>query len=284
MVKINELHWKAPNWCAGCGDFGILLSVKQALVEMDLDIEDVLIVTGIGCASKFNYWIKTYGFNGLHGRSIPVATGAKLANHKLTVVAVSGDGDAYSEGGNHFMHAMRRNLDMTYIVHNNQVYGLTTGQASPTSDKGYKSKSTPTGVIERPFDPISIAIATGASYVARGFAGDVNHLKKLIIDGINHKGFALIDVLQPCITFNHVNTFDFFRQRIYKLEEKGHDPSNRELAFRKSLEWGDKIPIGLFYKESYPTYEDQLPQVTVSPLVKHDIYNINISKLMNDFD
>lgn len=267
-----------------CGDFGILLSVKQALVEMDLDIKDVLIVTGIGCSGKFNYWIKTYGFNGLHGRPIPVATGAKLANHKLTVVAVSGDGDAYSEGGNHFLHAMRRNLDMTYIVHNNQVYGLTTGQASPTSDKGYKSKSTPTGVIEKPFDPLSIAIASGASYVARGFSGDINHLKKLIIDGVNHKGFALIDVLQPCITFNHVNTFDFFRQRIYKLEEKGHDPTNKEIAFKKSLEWGDKIPIGLFYKEEYPIYEEQLPQVTVQPLVKHDLYNINITKLMNDFD
>jgi len=272
-----------PTWCPGCGNFGIWGALKNALVELDWKPEEVLIVYGIGCSGNGADFLKTYGFHGLHGRTLPVATGAKLSNHELKVVAVAGDGDGYGIGVGHFIHAMRRNLDITLIAHNNQVYGLTTGQTSPTSDKGFATKSTPTGVIELPVNPIALALSSGATFISRGFAGDIKYLTNLLVEALSHKGFSLIDIFQPCVTFNNLNTYDWFRDRVYKLEAENHNPQDKPEAFNKSQEWGDKIPIGLFYKEHRSTYEDELPQIAEKPLVQHDIENIDISSLLDNF-
>lgn len=231
------------------------------------------------CGSKTPHFIKTYGFEGLHGRALPVATAAKLINPELNVVVVSGDGDCYGIGGNHLIHAMRRNINLTLIVQNNEVYGLTKGQYSPTSEKGFKSPSTPNGGLEAPVNPMKLALAMGATYVARGYAFDIVHLKKLIVDAMKHKGFAIIDVFQPCSTYNKVNTMVWYKQRLYKLEESGHDPSNINEAFARAAEWGDKIPIGLFYETQKPCYEDGMPQLATPP-VKHDISNINMETML----
>ncbi len=283
-LTVAELTTKdGPTWCPGCGDFTILSSLKNALVELNVETHNTLIVSGIGCGSKTPHFVRTYGFEGLHGRSLPVATAAKLANHELNVIVVTGDGDGYGIGGNHFMHAMRRNLNMTHIVQDNEVYGLTKGQASPTSEQGFKSPSTPSGVLEVPVNPITWALAAGATYIARGYAMDINHLKKLLVDAMNHKGYALVDVFQPCTTYNKIQTPAWYTQRIYKLEDQGHDPSDKLAAFEKGLEWGNKIPIGLFYKENRPTYEDGTPQIAQTPLVKQDISNVNIEPLFDKY-
>lgn len=248
MTNLKDLETvDKANWCPGCGNFGIQAAIKQALVNLSLEPENVVISTGIGCGSKMNQWIRTYGFAGLHGRSLPVAMGVKLANHNLTVIDVGGDGDGYGIGMGHFIHNMRRNFDMTYIVENNQVYGLTLGQTSPTSDKGAKGPSTPFGIIEDPVNPLRLALSSDCTFVARGFAGDIPHLTSLIEQGISHKGFALIDVFQPCVTFNKINTYAYFRQKVYKLEEVGHDVTNIAEAFARAGEM-EKLPIGVFYK------------------------------------
>jgi len=266
-----------------CGDFTILSTVKNAISELGLEQHNTLVVSGIGCGSKVPHFMKTYGFEGLHGRGLPVATGAKLANNKLTVLAISGDGDTYGIGGNHFMHTMRRNLDITLIVQNNEVYGLTKGQTSPTSEKGFKTNSTPNGVLEEPVNPMTWSIAAGATYVARGYAMDIMHLKKLIVDAVRHKGFSIIDVFQPCPTYNKVQTADWYKQRIFKLDESGHDTSDKIAAIKMGEMWGEKIPIGLFYKVDKPTYEDGTPQIATTPLVKQDISKIDISGLLAKF-
>ena len=284
MVEMPELNTiEKPNWCPGCGDFGILLAIKKAIIELDIAPENTAIIAGIGCSGKVPHWVRTYGLHGIHGRALPVAAATKLSNHELTVFAVGGDGDGYGIGMCHFIHAMRRNIDMTYIVHNNMIYGLTTGQTSPTSEKGMKTKSTPTGVIEVPVNPIALALSSGATFVSRSFAGDVKHLTKTIVDAVNHKGFSLVDVFQQCVTFNRVNTYDWYKQRVYDLQETGYDASDKTLAFEKALEWGERIPIGVFYRVSEPTYEDELPQLKDMPLVKQSIDDIDISALMEEF-
>lgn len=284
MVELAQLKTVGqPNWCPGCGNFPIWHSLKRAIVELNLEPHNVAIFSGIGCSSKMPHWINTYGFHGIHGRPLPIATGARLANNNLTVIAVGGDGDGYGIGISHFVHAMRRNLNITYIVTNNQVYGLTTGQTSPTSDKGYATKSTPTGVIEIPINPIALAIASGATYISRGFSKEMKHLTKLIADGVRHEGFALVDVLQPCVTFNRKNTYEWFSKRVYKLEETDHDATNKQAAFLKSLERDNRIPIGLFYREARPTYEDDLPQIAETPLARQRIEDIDIRTLMAEF-
>jgi 2-oxoglutarate/2-oxoacid ferredoxin oxidoreductase subunit beta len=250
-----------PDWCPGCGDFGVLTALKQALVELNLQPHQVMTISGIGCSSNLPGYLSTYGMHTLHGRALAVATGAQLANHDLKIIVTGGDGDGYGIGGNHFIHSMRRNVDLTYIVMNNQIYGLTTGQISPTSTKGMKTKSTPIGSVENPIFPVSLAIAAGATYVARGYTGQVKHLVDLIKGGIQHKGFALIDAFSPCVTFNLDNTHEFFKHRTKKLEDTGHDPTDFAAAIQKSYEWGDEIPIGLFWKrEDLPTL-DQLEQI-----------------------
>jgi len=273
-----------PAWCPGCGDFPILSAVKNALVGLGKRPHEVLMVSGIGQAAKLPHYLKCNTFNGLHGRAIPPAIAAKIANHDLTVMVVGGDGDGYAEGGNHFVHVMRRNPDMTYLVHNNQIYGLTKGQTSPTSDAGFVTKTTPYGNIASPENPLLIAIACNCSFVARGFAGDAKHLTSLIKEAIAHKGFSLIDILQPCVTFNRVNTFSWYEKRVYKVEEEGdYDPYDRLAAFKKAQEWGDRIPIGIIYKEERPVYEEQIPALFKGCLIKQKVDPLTFQSLLEEF-
>src|SRR2546428_4040386 len=261
-VTIRDLKGKVdPDWCPGCGDFGVLAALKQAIVELGLQPHEVLTVSGIGCSSNLPGYLSTYGMHTLHGRALAVATGAQLANHELKIVVTGGDGDGYGIGGNHFVHSMRRNIDLTYIVMNNQIYGLTTGQISPTSTKGMKTKSTPTGSVENPIFPVSLAIAAGATYVARGYTGQAKHVVDLINGGIPHKGVAVIDAFSPCVTFNLDNSHEFFKHRTKKLEDMGHDPTDFAGAIQKSYEWGDEIPIGLFWKRDDLPSLDQLEPI-----------------------
>lgn len=291
-LKDLEITYDKPNWCPGCGDFGVWVSLKNAIVSLNLNPWEVVLVSGIGCSSKLPYWVKTYGFNGLHGRPTPVAEGIKLANHGLTVIVIGGDGDQYGEGGNHLIHAARRNINFTLIVHNNQVYGLTTGQFSPTTDIGEKNKANPNPILEAPINPISLALSAGATFVARGFAGDNKQETQLIVEGVRHKGFSIIDTLQPCVTFNHKNTFSWFYERVYKLEEQGHDLSNKAKAFEKAGEWPlstpipsgvkEKIPTGIFYQETRPTWEEATTVIKTSPLVKQPMENRDITPLLDE--
>ena len=250
-----------PDWCPGCGDFGVLAALKQALAELELQPHEVMTVSGIGCSSNLPGYVNAYGMHTLHGRALAVATGAQLANHELKIIATGGDGDGFGIGGNHFLHTLRRNVDLTYLVMDNQIYGLTTGQVSPTSIKGMKTKSTPFGSAENPINPISLAIAGGATYVARGFTGQQKHLVDLIKGGIQHRGFSLIDVFSPCVTYNNDNSHEFFKARVKKLEEMGHDPTDFHAAIDKAYLWGETIPIGLFWKRTDLPSLDQLEPV-----------------------
>ena len=272
-----------PTWCPGCGDFGVVAAIEMALKRLQIPGHNVVLVSGIGCSSNLPHFLSSYGFHAIHGRALPVAEGIRWANHGLTVLATGGDGDGFGIGAGHFVHTMRRNVDMTYVTMDNQIYGLTTGQASPTSRMGQKTKSTPGGVIEQPIDPIALALASGATYIARGFSGDVKHLADLIAGGIQHKGFAFVDVFSPCVTYNKINTFDFFRQRVYKLESAGHDPTNIVQAWERALEWGEKIPIGLFYKTDHPTYEELDPVLELGPLALQPAGIRGKEKLLDEF-
>ncbi|MFQ5987081.1 MAG: thiamine pyrophosphate-dependent enzyme [Thermoplasmata archaeon] len=258
-------------WCPGCGDFGVLNATLKAIQAIQLDPKDLVVVSGIGCSSNFPHFLRSYGFHGIHGRVMPVATGIRLANPELTVLATGGDGDGYGIGLGHFIHAMRRNFDLTYVVMNNEIYGLTTGQASPTSERGHVTKSTPWGSIEWPVNPIALALSAGASYISRGFSGDPKQMATLIEGGLKHKGFALVDVFSPCVTYNKVNTYPYFRERVYKLEDEGHDTSDLLAAYAKAHEWGDRIPIGLFYQVEKETYEEEEPALRKGPLVEQPL-------------
>jgi len=282
MVTMSDYAGLKPAWCPGCGNFGILNALNRALIEMEIEPHQVLLVSGIGQAGKLPHYARGNVFNSLHGRPVPPAIGARIANSELIVIAVSGDGDAYGEGGNHFLHAARRNHDITYLVHDNQVYGLTKGQASPTSDVGFITKTTPYGAAS-PVNPIALAIISGASFVARGFAGDIDHLSHLIKKGITHRGFALIDILQPCVSFNHKNTFQWYRERVYNLEDERYDPSDKKAALEKALIWGEEIPIGIIYEENLTVYEDQLPALGEGALVKQKIDPRRVEKLLAEF-
>ena len=272
VLTIKDLAGRVhPDWCPGCGDFGVLKALKEAILDLHIEPHKVLVVSGIGCSSNLPGFIRAYGVHSLHGRALPVASGAALANHDLNVIAVGGDGDGYGIGIAHFIHAMRRNLNLTYIVMDNEIYGLTTGQASPTTMEGHKTKSTPRGNVEKPIQPLALALTSGATYVARAFSGDPKQLTRLLADGIDHRGFSLIDVFSPCVTFNKLNTYDWFRERLYKLDETGHDPSDFMTAIEKSLEFGDKIPTGLLYQEEKSIYDDSEPVLQKGPLVDQPI-------------
>jgi 2-oxoglutarate ferredoxin oxidoreductase subunit beta len=253
-------------WCPGCYNFSILKAVKQALASLDIAPHRVMFSSGIGQAPKLPHYLKCNLFNGLHGRALPAAAGIKLANHGLTVIAEGGDGDGYAEGGNHFIHAMRRNLNLTYLVHDNQIYGLTKGQTSPTSEEGLVTGTTPFGSYNAPEHPLALAVACDCGFAARGFAGDSEHLAELIAQAIAHPGFSLIDILQPCITFNKVNTYQWYKERVYKLGGE-HDPHDRQAAFAKACEWGDKIPLGVIYRNRRPALETMLPQLKTGTLI-----------------
>ena len=246
-------------WCPGCGDFAILRALKLAFAELEIEPHQALVVSGIGCGSKLPDYMLVNGYMTIHGRPLPVATGAKLANPDQHVIVVDGDGDCYGIGGNHFVQTCRRNPNITQIVENNQIYGLTKGQYSPTSDKGFVTTTSPDGALEMAFNPVAVALASGATFVARAFAGEPKHIAQMIVEGIKHRGYALIDVLQPCVTFNRVNTYDFYRKRVYHLEEEGYHPTGRDAAWVKAHEWEDRIPLGVIYRaEGLPAYEDQV--------------------------
>jgi len=242
-----------PNWCPGCGDYGLLSATTKALSKQGYQPHETVIVSGIGCSSSFPHWTSAYGIHMIHGRALPAATGVHLSNPDLKVVTVGGDGDGYGIGVGHLIHAARRNLDITYMVMNNQIYGLTLGQSSPSSQEGHITLTTPEGVDERPVNPLSLTLGAGATFVARGFSGDNKHLQTIIEAALEHKGFSFIDVLSPCVTFNKLNTYDWFRDRVYKLEEEGHDRNDIQAAFGKALEWGDRIPLGILYQRRYHT-------------------------------
>jgi 2-oxoglutarate ferredoxin oxidoreductase subunit beta len=285
MITVEDYQSDDPiAWCPGCGNFSILKALKNALVELNKKPDEIVIVSGIGQAAKAPHYLRCNNFNGLHGRTLPVATGIKLANHELTVLAEGGDGDGFAEGGNHFLHAMRRNIDITYLVHNNQVYGLTKGQTSPTSELGYVSKTTPIGAPNPPINPLLLAIASDCGFVARGFAGDPAHLFHLIQEGIRFKGFAFIDILQPCVSFNHVNTFQWYASRVYKInDELGYDPDNRMMAFKGAQEWGERIPIGIIYRSKRPTLDEKQPAIQGIPLVKQKMDRDAFEKMLGLF-
>jgi len=307
MLELKNYRTTVHNdWCPGCGDFGIVNAIQMTLLEMQLEPHRVALFSGIGCSAKTPHYVNAYGFHTLHGRVLPIATGAKLANPSLTVVAVGGDGDGLGIGAGHFVNTGRRNLDFTYVLYDNGVYGLTKGQASPTLPKGLKTKSMPAPSIQEGVNPIAMAVASGYTFVARSYALDVRHLKATLRAAIEHRGSAFVDVLQTCPTYNDINTKEWYAgddlpakaPRLYKLEEIGYDgrvvdPSARNEvsakkgnALLKSFEWGDKIPIGVFFKMEIATYEDQLgarmPALQEMPFVEHDIYNRDISALFDE--
>jgi 2-oxoglutarate ferredoxin oxidoreductase subunit beta len=282
MVDVNDYGHYETAWCPGCGNHSILEAVKQALKAKQRKPHELLFVSGIGQAAKAPHYLDANVFNGLHGRSLAVATGAKLANPELTVIAESGDGCNYGEGGNHFLAAIRRNIDITLLVHNNQVYGLTKGQGSPTSPEGFITKAQPEGVPSAPFNPIVVAVAMRAGFVARGFSGKTDHLSELIQQGIDHRGFALIDILQPCISFNKVNTFSWYKERCYTLPS-AYDPINWEEAMKTACEWGDKIPIGIIYRNDLPPFEEHFPVLSQGPLVGLDVDRVMLKEIMEGF-
>lgn len=285
MLSLDDFYSDDPiAWCPGCGNFSILKALKNAFVELDKRPSQIVVVSGIGQAPKSPHYLRCNTFNGLHGRTLPLATGVKLSNHDLTVLAEGGDGDGYAEGGNHFLHAMRRNIDITYLVHNNQVYGLTKGQTSPTSDLGFVSKTTPMGSPNPPMSPMLIAIASNCSFVARGFCGEIEHLTHLIKEGVSHKGFAFIEILQNCVSFNKVNTVQWYKDRVYKInEEPKYNPADRMMAFGRAEEWGDKIPIGILFKTERPTLDAQEPAIKKMSLVKQRLEPVSFASLFETF-
>ena len=281
MVNRKDFEGKErPTWCRGCGNYGILNAIKMALVEQEIAPHQVVIFTGIGCGSKLPHYMKVNGFHTIHGRSLAVATGARLANHGLKIMTVHGDGDGYGMGLSHFIHTVRRNIDLVDIVQNNRVYGLTKGQYSPTSDLGMVTPTSPEGAIDRPVPPLALAISAGATFVARGYPGEMRHLVCLIGQALQHPGYALVDVLQPCVTFNRASAYDFYNPRVYKLEEAGHDATDKTAAWELAYEWGERIPIGIFYRvEGVPTYEEQVPPLKAGPLVKQPLEKLRTEQI-----
>jgi len=259
LDKKRKFSGYTPTWCPGCGDWAIGNAIKEALVNLNLDPSMVGVVFGIGCSGNMNDFLNAYGFHSLHGRSIPTAVGLKLANHTMPTIVVAGDGDTYGEGGNHLLHACRGNHDITIIVHDNGVYGLTTGQVAPTSMKGTISKSTPTGIIERAVSPLAFAISQGATFVAQSFAGDISHTREMIELGVKHKGLSLVNILQPCVSFNWVNTYQYYLKKTYKLD-KSYDSSSHAGALVKAIKMDEeKFPLGVIYQTESKPYHEQVP-------------------------
>jgi 2-oxoglutarate ferredoxin oxidoreductase subunit beta len=279
MVSVKDYGQYETAWCPGCGNFGILLAVKRALAARGLKPHQVLFVSGIGQAAKTPHYLNANLFNGLHGRSLPVATGAKLANPELTIIAESGDGCTYGEGGNHFLAAIRRNIDITMLVHDNQVYGLTKGQASPTSEEGFVSKTQPEGSASAPFNPVGVAVGMRAGFVARGFSGMTDLLSDLIQQAISHPGFSLIDVLQPCVSFNRVNTWEWYQERCEPLPQS-YDPTNWQAAMEIAQQWGERIPVGVIYRNARPPFTERVGR---GPLVRQGVDRDKIEMIMEGF-
>jgi 2-oxoglutarate ferredoxin oxidoreductase subunit beta len=282
MVTLKDYGEYETAWCPGCGNFPLQRAVKLALVKKGLEPHQVLFVSGIGQAAKAPHYLNANLFNGLHGRGLPVATGAKLAHPSLIVIVESGDGCMYAEGGNHFLAAIRRNIDITLIVHNNQVYGLTKGQASPTSDEGFVTKAQPEGVAETPFNPVAVAVAMHAGFVARSFAGIEEHLVGVLIQAIDHQGFSLIDVLQPCVSFNRVNTFKWYKDRC-KILPSSYNPLDWEAAIRMAEQWGEEIPIGVIYRNTRVSFETHFSALRRGALAGGGVDLSKLRKVMETY-
>ena len=281
MVSTEDYGEFETAWCPGCGNHSIIKAEKEALAELGLEPHQCIFVSEIGQAAKAPHYFRTNLFNGLHGRSLPAATGAKLANPEAVVIAQSGDGCNYAEGGNHFLAALRRNIDITMLAHDNQIYGLTKGQASPTSAQGHKTKAQPAGNPSEAFNPVGIAVAMRAGFVARAFAGKPEHLTEMIVKAVRHKGFSLVDILQPCVTFNKVNTFAWYKERCYILED--HDPTQWEQAMTLSMEWGDRIPLGVIYRSDRQIFEKNLPHPTNKSLFKSKVDLERVNEIIARF-
>jgi 2-oxoglutarate ferredoxin oxidoreductase subunit beta len=282
-TKVLDMNDIDIAWCPGCGNFPILKTLKRALAELQIRPEELVLVSGIGQAAKIPHYFNTNVFNGLHGRALPAATAIKAADPTMTVIAESGDGDMYGEGGNHFIHTVRRNPNITNIVHNNMVYGLTKGQASPTSQKGFVTPVQVSGVFLEPFNPLAVAIALDASFVARAFAGDIEQTADILKQAIEHNGYALVDIFQPCVTFNRLNTIQWFKEHTYYLED--HDPSDRQKAFEKANET-EKLPLGVFYKSPpKPSFEENVGiyEEKLVPLYERDLDKKKLSNLIDTF-
>ena len=282
MAAIQDYECTYENkWCPGCGNFGILSAMKEAFVALNMPPEKLLLISGIGQAAKTPHFLKCNLFHTLHGRALAIATGVKMANHEVTVVVNSGDGDCYGEGGNHFMNAIRRNVNLTLLVHNNQIYGLTQGQASPTSDPGMVTKVQPHGVVATAFNPLAVALSLGAGFVARGFAGDKKQLSGLIQDGMKHQGFALIDILQPCVSLNRVNTYAWYKKRVYDLEQENHPTDDFQNALNLSFQWGDKIPTGILYQKETTPFEERIGIVKDGPIVNRSYDAVKLQGVLS---
>ncbi|MAF13742.1 MAG: 2-oxoacid ferredoxin oxidoreductase [Parcubacteria group bacterium] len=269
-------------WCAGCGDFGIWTGLRQALAELNIEPHQASLVFDIGCCGNGANWHNAYSFHGLHGRPIPVAFAIKLANHDLKVIVITGDGGGYGEGTNHFVHSCRANVDITCIVYNNHGYSLTTGQASPTTQQGKETKSTPDGLLETPLNGLQLAITCGATFVSQAYADEVKHLKDVLKSAISHQGFSLVDVLQPCVIYNDKDIREQYKKKIYKLEDTSYKPNDKNKAYLKAGEQ-TKLPVGILFQEKRLSYEKQLPQISKLPLVKQKIKKVNINNLLNNF-
>ena len=285
MVELKDLSTApyVPDWCPGCGNFGILTAVKQAIIKLNLNPKNVVITSGIGCSSKFPQWIKTFGLHGLHGRGLPMAMGIKMANKKLHVIAIAGDGDMYGEGINHLIEAIRDNINVTLLVHNNDIYSLTKGQASPTTQRGIITKSSPFGNLSYPLNPLALAISQEAAHVERSYSGNLMHLTNSIIRAITFDGFSMIDIFTPCVTFNKINTYQWFNKNLYDLNKTKHNPKNKFAALKKA-DSKTKLPIGLFFKNKKQTFEQAHQILKKEPLVKKKIDKIDISKLLKEFE
>ncbi|MGG1516797.1 2-oxoacid:ferredoxin oxidoreductase subunit beta [Paenibacillus oryzisoli] len=275
-----------PNWCPGCGDFSVQAAIQRAAANVGLEPEGLAIVSGIGCSGRISGYINAYGFHGIHGRSLPIAQGVKMANRELTVIASGGDGDGFAIGMGHTVHAIRRNIDITYIVMDNQIYGLTKGQASPRSAEGFKTKSTPQGTIESAISPLEVAMAAGATFVAQSFSSNLKQLTAVIEAGLNHKGFSLINVFSPCVTFNKVNTYDWFKENIVDLDEiPDYDPTNRVMAMTKIMETNSMLTGIIYENKDKKSYEASVPNFSEVGLANQDlkISEADFSKMLKEF-
>jgi len=286
MFKLEDYHLQDPTWCRGCGLYGLFSSLKKAAFALKIKPEKMSIVTGIGCHGRLNSYFNAYGFHSLHGRALPIAQGVKLANTGLSVVGVSGDGDAYSIGLGHFIHSLRRNIDLTYIVVNNRIYGLTQGQTSPTSRLNFVSHSTPFGAKELPLEGPQMALAANGSFIARGFSGAPQQLAKLIEAGLRHKGFSLVEVFSPCVTHNKMDTYQWFKSHIFDVDEDpAYDPTDKNRVWEVFSKHTDKLPVGLIHREARPIFEElSLPSKT--PLAFLDLVpeSEKIEKILEKFE
>lgn len=270
-------------WCPGCGNFGILNTLKFMIVQEKMDPTKMVVVSDIGQNGKLPMWLNIYGMHGIHGRALPFAQGVKIANPKLNVIAVLGDGGAYAEGTNHFIHACRRNVDLTCLVHNNATFALTTGQASPTTTKGTVTRTTPEGVLEQELNPLRLALTSGATFIARAFVGDQEHFQKVLTAAVKHKGFAFVDVLQPCVIWNTIQTWQSWRERIYRLEDRRYKTNNLKRAYDlASPTWDKKIPIGIFYRNNKPSFNKQIETKSNLSPVEQKIDQVDIDSLLKN--